>query len=70
MNQWANFNQTRQKASQGNVQMERPHLFTLGDNNKICKSTFTKFEKISTSELLGQFRNIYNHYFAQMYSLI
>ena len=44
------------------VQLERPHLFTTGDNIKKCKKTFTKF-----IELLGQFYDIYNHNFTQMY---
>ena len=34
-NHWANFNQTLQKASL--CKEEKPHLFTLGDNNKIAK---------------------------------
>ena len=50
--------------------MERPHLFTLGDNNKIAKVYIYEIIKSSPPELLGQFYNRYNHNFAQMYSLI
>ena len=45
--------------------MERPHLFTLEDNNKIA-NVISK----SSPKLLGQFYDIYNHNFAQMYSFL
>ena len=51
--------------------MERPHLFTLGYNNKIAK-LFSQHLKIFYSWTIGPDYNInvYDHNFAQMYSLI
>ena len=50
--------------------MERPHLFTLGYNNKIPK-VFSQNLKIFSSWTIGPDYNInvYDHNFAQMYSL-
>ena len=50
--------------------MERPHLITLGDNNKFLQKYFHQIKNLSPPELLGQFYNkhVYNHNFAQMYS--
>ena len=28
------------------VQIERPHLFTMGDDNKICQNIFTTFKNL------------------------
>ena len=46
------------------VQMERLHLFTLGDIDKYIHEIWK-----SSPELLEQFYKIYNHNFTQMYSL-
>ena len=48
---------------------KRPHLFTLGDNNKIAK-VLSRNLNFFTPELLCRFYNIYNDNFAQIYSLI
>ena len=71
LNRCANFNQTWQKACMFGwrglkfVQIEEPRLFSKGRWYQNCKNTFTKFEN-----LVGQFHDIYNHSFAQIYSLI
>ena len=51
------------------VQMERTHLFTLGDNNKLQKYIHEIIKSCSL-ELLDQFYNIYMHRFSQIYSSI
>ena len=72
LNHWANFNQTWQKVSLGKEGFSlfrwKGHTFLHCEITKLQKYIYEI--KKSSSELLGQFYNIYNHNFSQMNSLL